>query len=36
MSFFDSIPEPPPPDPAHGGASRTIIGLADDPDAGPA
>jgi hypothetical protein len=35
MSFFDSIPEPP-PDPAHGGASRTIIALADDPDAGPA
>jgi hypothetical protein len=26
----------PQPDPAHGGASRTIIALADDPDAGPA
>ena len=26
----------PQPDPAHGGTSRTIIALADDPDAGPA
>jgi hypothetical protein len=28
--------EEPQPDPAHGWRSRTIIAIADDPDAGPA